>query len=308
MIICADNASSTFQSVQAELKTAIDTLYLLARSGDAAFPADSLQSCSTVCFKATKETVIALTQLEQRKLPHVQIPISAKWNHPWFTQVKKEQLRNVKVGIGIFNRNATYEGTQGPGTVMHGRGKWGHKDGDSYVGGWKHDKRHGYGEYRWSNGDLYFGDWENNMRHGCGEFTQKSGETYSGQWQNNQKCGIGINKWPDGKIYRGSWKFDNADGIGVLILASGKTSGKRVEGNFQGAFPHKYAVSTWPRGQYYLGQYISGRRHGFGVEVGEDGTWYDSEWQGDMRHGFGEIVELSGEKHQGQWEKGKKCS
>src|ERR1700735_1384608 len=102
MIICAGSANSTFRSVHAELKTVIDALCSWASSGDAAFPADSLQSWSTVIFRATKETVIALTQLEQRKLPHAEIPTSPKWNHPWFSQVEKEELRNVKLGMGCF--------------------------------------------------------------------------------------------------------------------------------------------------------------------------------------------------------------
>ena len=46
---------------------------------------------------------------------------------------------------------------------MSGQGIYTFKNGDSYDGHWKNDKREGQGTLIYSNGDRYVGEWKNGI-------------------------------------------------------------------------------------------------------------------------------------------------
>jgi hypothetical protein len=74
---------------------------------------------------------------------------------------------------GKVNREKEYDGL--------GVLSW--RDGSSYVGFWKHDKRNGFGIYRSPEGIEYAGMWREGIRHGFGSLRHPNGEEYVGEWE-----------------------------------------------------------------------------------------------------------------------------
>lgn len=92
--------------------------------------------------------------------------------------------------------------------IKHGRGKITCRDGETYDGGWRDDKRNGRGIATFPKGETYDGEWNNNAIHGYGRHTWTDGRIYDGEWRNHKKCGHGTLTEPDGTIKKGTWKDD----------------------------------------------------------------------------------------------------
>jgi hypothetical protein len=66
---------------------------------------------------------------------------------------------------------------------MHGKGEYTWKDGKTYKGDFKHDKREGNGEMIWASGKSYQGEWVKGEMHGNGKLTNKDGtKSVEGIW------------------------------------------------------------------------------------------------------------------------------
>ena len=53
---------------------------------------------------------------------------------------------------------------------MDGYGVYKWKDGRSYEGEYKQDKKEGMGTYKWSDGRIYIGKWVNGKQNGEGDY------------------------------------------------------------------------------------------------------------------------------------------
>lgn len=48
-----------------------------------------------------------------------------------------------------------------------------------------------------------------------------------------------------------------------------------------------YGTYSWPNGDVFMGEWITGVRHGVGILRGGDGREYVGGWEGNVREGYG---------------------
>lgn len=70
---------------------------------------------------------------------------------------------------------------------MHGKGQYKWKDGRSYSGEYKYDKKHGFGTYTWADGRKYVGEWANSKRNGKGKIISIDGTQRQGIWEQDKR-------------------------------------------------------------------------------------------------------------------------
>eukprot|EP00161_Ancyromonas_sigmoides_P015166 TRINITY_DN3983_c0_g2_i1.p1 TRINITY_DN3983_c0_g2~~TRINITY_DN3983_c0_g2_i1.p1 ORF type:complete len:582 (+),score=234.43 TRINITY_DN3983_c0_g2_i1:131-1747(+) len=104
----------------------------------------------------------------------------------------------------------------------HGGGTCKSKNGDKYVGGWRHDMRFGHGRLDRKNGDRYEGGWGNDAMDGFGEYRYAADHsTYRGEFREGARHGRGLQTFEDGTTYDGQWVDDRKQGRGVLQRRGG---------------------------------------------------------------------------------------
>jgi len=80
----------------------------------------------------------------------------------------------------------------------HGTGIMTWKNGDQYIGNWKHGKRSGLGTMYWrADGTSHYGFWEDDKRHGEGRTTNTKGVVLQGNWENDNPIDMFTARWPD---------------------------------------------------------------------------------------------------------------
>ena len=87
---------------------------------------------------------------------------------------------------------------------------------------------HGCGKLRYKNGDTYMGEFKHNQRFGYGQYMSKKVlRVYTGQWLDNKRTGFGklckYWQWPPNEenihtIFIGHFKADQFHGEGKLII------------------------------------------------------------------------------------------
>jgi hypothetical protein len=96
-------------------------------------------------------------------------------------------------------------------TLQDGEVEMTYPDGETYVGGFKSDRKHGYGVQKFPNGQTYSGMWQNGLWHGQGTLAWATGESITAEFVNNRINGYGVYTKADGTIEEG-WFSQNADG------------------------------------------------------------------------------------------------
>merc|ERR1712228_1157190 len=132
-------------------------------------------------------------------------------------EMKPDSLDELfgKIKLNIDKTQKYTKGNVNNQCVEYGKSVW--KNGNSYKGNWKDNKKNGHGMYKWANGDEYRGNWKDNKKNGYGvNKWAVSGNEYRGNWKDNKKNGYGVNKWEDGDEYHGNWSNDVKHGQGVL--------------------------------------------------------------------------------------------
>lgn len=157
-----------------------------------------------------------------------------------------------------------------------------HKEGASYQGEWRADRKSGYGiqtypngnkyEGNWENGTrcgegvlwirpqgqkklrkLYIGGWLNDKRHGKGTCFYKNGEYYQGDWVNGRRHGQGQMRTANGDLYLGAWHDDQRSGYGTLNRANGDSyEGYWLRDKREGSGSYFYAAS----GKVFVGEWV----------------------------------------------------
>lgn len=69
---------------------------------------------------------------------------------------------------------------------MNGFGVFLWKDGRSYKGEYRDDKKHNFGMYCGNEGKRYEGNWEQGSQKKLGRYTKKDGSFKLGYWEENQ--------------------------------------------------------------------------------------------------------------------------
>jgi hypothetical protein len=69
---------------------------------------------------------------------------------------------------------------------MHGTGVFFWRDGRTYKGEYKEDKKHKFGIYYGNEGKKYEGFWENGSQKNLGKYTKRDGSFKVGIWEENQ--------------------------------------------------------------------------------------------------------------------------
>lgn len=84
---------------------------------------------------------------------------------------------------------------------MNGYGEFKWKDGKTYVGEYKNDKKDGFGIYYWKepNPKAYIGFWKNGKHDGIGKYITKE-KSRIGLWNKGEKVRW-FNNYNEGKIY-----------------------------------------------------------------------------------------------------------
>ena len=69
------------------------------------------------------------------------------------------------------------------------------KNGSTYVGEWKDDKKNGQGKYIYGKGngegDKYEGEWKDDKKHGKGKYIWSNGDKFVGEFKDDKPNGIG---------------------------------------------------------------------------------------------------------------------
>jgi len=114
----------------------------------------------------------------------------------------------------IMTPGGTYKGEVDEQDQYCGQGTMLLKDGSTYDGHWKDNKRHGIGTFRYKDGSSYIGEYVKDMKNGFGIFSTEK-LTYSGYWCQGKRHGWGILRETEGKMYEGQWQDDKKVGIGI---------------------------------------------------------------------------------------------
>ena len=120
-------------------------------------------------------------------------------------------------------------GLRMPGKARHGEGTITYESGDSYTGGWKHDKRSGFGKMTFACGDVYEGEWVEGKYEGHGKYTNVEIGTYEGEWKANKKQGTGRTCYATGDVFEGSYVEGVREGYGTYTKGNGEIRMGRYE-------------------------------------------------------------------------------
>lgn len=104
--------------------------------------------------------------------------------------------------------------------------------------------------------------------------------------------------------WSGACKEGLADGQGILQWFEGGRPAEKLEGTLRDGKPTGHAVTTWPDGERYAGDYQDYRMHGRGIYTFSGGDRYDGEWRDDKPNGQGTYASATGELYQGVWNNG----
>ncbi|CAI2378828.1 unnamed protein product [Moneuplotes crassus] len=133
-------------------------------------------------------------------------------------QVKVSTGKAHGYGVRKWKNGCIYKGEwvdgdkEGHGTQIWGKEtKWA---GDQYVGQWLNGLMHGKGLYTWKNGNTYKGEYKNNQRNGYGVYKWTTGDRYEGYWEDDNMNGLGTVYYADCSSWHGIWK----DGVQVKKL------------------------------------------------------------------------------------------
>lgn len=157
-----------------------------------------------------------------------------------------------------------------------------HKEGASYQGEWRTDRKSGYGIQTYPNGNKYEGNWEDgercgegvlwirppgqkklrklyiggwlkDKRHGKGTCFYKNGEYYQGDWVNGRRHGHGQMRYGNGDLYLGAWHDDQRSGYGTLNRSNGDSyEGYWLRDKREGSGSYFYAAS----GKVFVGEWV----------------------------------------------------
>ena len=124
------------------------------------------------------------------------------------------------------------------GNCKNGIGTWQYRNGNKYVGEFKHYMLNGQGTFTWASGDWknckYVGEWKNNKISGSGTFTYANGDLYVGEFNNNKLCGKGVFTYANGDKYDGEWENNKFNGLGTFTKSSGQViKGRWKKGDLQ---------------------------------------------------------------------------
>lgn len=215
---------------------------------------------------------------------------------------EKETFDQSKVetrDLHTFDDGSTYEG-EWMGEEMHGKGTL-VKQGETYVGEFRHNLRSGTGKLNFENGDSYDGKWKHDQFNGQGTFVDHLGNKYSGHWVNMLQNGDFEDELNDGSKFKGEYE-DGKKIEGETTFEDGAVyNGQYKHEKFEGKGEYNYA-----NGLKYKGEYHEGLMQGKGVMTWPDGKTYDGDWELDQQHGFGILSQVDGKKYDGGWKFGKR--
>ena len=210
-----------------------------------------------------------------------------------------------------------------------------YKDGSSWEGIWRHDKKlEGFGTVKYSNGRTYFGNIKNELCNGKGRLTyapNEQWEYYEGMFTDGSLTGVGVLKFRNGQCYEGGFLKGKYHGKGKLVYE--ETSHiEFYEGQWEADQKAGFGVMQFRNGNYYEGQWLNdkihgngvytfaetssaasyegafaeGKRNGKGTMHYRDGSVYSGEWLNDNYHGQGVLVYKNGDRWEGEWKNGKR--
>ena len=141
-----------------------------------------------------------------------------------------------------------------------------YKNGATYDGQWKNDKKNGKGifissyYYNCKNhiGMKYEGDFQDDKIEGYGIAIYSNGDKYEGEWKNNKQYGRGRVEYFGGAIYEGEWMNGKFEGIGIFYLKNGE----RFEGRFSESKYNGYGKYYYNNGNYLEGIFENDRPKG----------------------------------------------
>ena len=102
--------------------------------------------------------------------------------------------------------NGEYDGPYINGKRV-GKGKFTWRNGETFEGRWKNDKRNGHGEWRDEAGrPIYVGEFKEGKFSGSGTIYYADGSNYAGGLLDDKFHGEGIMTWADGSVYKGNFE------------------------------------------------------------------------------------------------------
>lgn len=139
----------------------------------------------------------------------------------------------------------------------------------SYAGQYRDGHLEGWAVQRLADGSGYEGQWHDGLRHGVGRFTAANGSVLQGRWVAGTLVGTWHRESRDGK----SWAIvdEKADGTaraafdteGELEAGSYRLVDNRLRREGRGVF-------WFPRGSFYMGDFVGNLPNGAGVYVTPD--------------------------------------
>ncbi|DBA02374.1 TPA: hypothetical protein N0F65_007193 [Lagenidium giganteum] len=178
--------------------------------------------------------------------------------------------------------------------------------GNTYVGGWRANKRHGKGTYMFHDGSRFTGYFENDHAVGRGVMQYANGNVYKGAFLNAEKHGHGVYNWQNGSVYVGEFTNGVIHGVGKLAYASGH----EYSGGWAKNKRHGKGKFIFHNRDVYDGEWFMDQKHGRGTFVWNPGTpleeSYDGQWDHDKRHGSGTYRYANGTVYDGDWHYGKR--
>jgi hypothetical protein len=185
-------------------------------------------------------------------------------------------------------------------TVPHHQAALTSRNGEEYVGEFKHCLPHGQGTYTWPDGRKYVGGFKDGEITGQGAETWPGGQTYIGEFKHSAANGQGTATWPDGRKHVGGFKGGLPNGQGTYTWPNGR----KYVGEYKDGKPNGYGIATEPDGQKYVGGFKDGEMTGQGAETWPDGRTYIGEFKDGAANGQGTATWLNGRKYVGGFKDG----
>lgn len=178
-----------------------------------------------------------------------------------------------------------------------------------YIGNVFGNKRQGLGMYVWKIGQCYLGEWNDNDMTGFGYYFDDDSIYYAGQYKNDKREGKGFYYWQTSRLkYLG---FYSEKYLGDFSEGSLKEGIKYCPkyyyvGDFNGWNFGERGMIMYRSGNYYVGEWSSGKKNGFGTQywVKDEKLMYQGNYKDDKFDGRGILLKSDGTVQMGQWRNG----
>lgn len=160
-----------------------------------------------------------------------------------------------------------------------------YRDGSSYVGAVKNNKRSGSGVLTYPDGSVYQGNFKDNMRHGKGVMRSKRGQVFFDGVFNLDYPKKGILTYNNKARYEGYFENGLPNGEGTYYANGSMASwdGQWVRGEMTGS-----GTFFFDNGDYYDGSLVCGKRVGAGKLCNKRGRLlFEGNYENDIENGPG---------------------